>query len=167
MVLKSLLDELSMPVFVDVNLRDPWWQAEHISTILKRARWIKVNDEEINILAERFSLSNGSLEATAQRFQERYDIDLLIVTLGDRGAIAFAAGEEAVQVTQEQNSEIVDTVGAGDAFSSVILLGLLQGWPLTETMQRAQDFASRICQQRGATTSDTALYEEMLGKWNG
>ena len=57
---------------------------------------------------------------------------------------------------------MVDTVGAGDAFSSVILLGLMQGWPLAETMRRAQAFASRICQQRGATTANIALYKEVF-----
>jgi len=117
-------------------------------------------------LADRANLAAGNLEATAQRFLEHYDISLLIVTLGSHGAAAFTAEEEVVRVTPEQNSAIVDTVGAGDAFSSVILLGLMQGWPLAETMQRAQAFASRICQQRGATTANIALYKEMLNKGN-
>jgi len=165
-VLNGLLDELTLPVFIDVNLRDPWWEAENIPAMLKWAQWVKVNDVEMDLLADRYNLAAGSLEATAQRFLEHYDITLLIVTLGSRGAAAFAAEEEAVRVTPEQNSEIVDTVGAGDAFSSVILLGLMQGWSLAETMQRAQAFASRICQQRGATTLNTALYEEMLNNWS-
>jgi fructokinase len=165
-VLNALLDDFTLPVFVDVNLRDPWWEAEHIPAMLKRAQWVKVNDEEIDLLADRFNLAAGSLEAKAQRFLECYDIRLLIVTLGSRGAAAFTAEQEVVRVTPEQNSAIVDTVGAGDAFSSVILLGMMQGWSLTETMQRAQAFASRICQQRGATTANIALYKEMLNKWN-
>jgi fructokinase len=165
-VLNALLDDFTLPVFVDVNLRDPWWEAEHIPAMLKRAQWVKVNDEEIDLLADRFNLAAGSLEAKAQQFLECYDIRLLIVTLGSRGAAAFTAEQEVVRVTPEQNSAIVDTVGAGDAFSSVILLGMMQGWSLTETMQRAQAFASRICQQRGATTANIALYKEMLNKWN-
>ena len=165
-VLNALLDESTLPVFIDVNLRDPWWEAEHIPAMLKRAQWVKVNDEEIDLLADRANLAAGNLEATAQRFLEHYDISLLIVTLGSHGAAAFTAEEEVVRVTPEQNSAIVDTVGAGDAFSSVILLGLMQGWPLAETMQRAQAFASRICQQRGATSADIALYKEILNKGN-
>ena len=165
-VLNALLDEFTLPVFVDVNLRDPWWEAEHIPAMLKRAQWVKVNDEEIDLLADRFNLAGGSLEATAQRFLKHYDITLLIVTLGGQGAAAFTAEQEAVRVKPEQNSAIVDTVGAGDAFSSVILLGLMQGWPLAETMRRAQAFASRICQQRGATTANIALYKEILNKGN-
>ncbi len=161
-VLTALLDEFTLPVFIDVNLRDPWWEAEHIPAMLQRAQWVKVNDEELDLLVDRSDLAAGSLEAKAQRFLEHYDIRLLIVTLGSRGAAAFTAEEEAVRVKPEQNSAIVDTVGAGDAFSSVILLGLMQGWSLTETMQRAQAFASRICQQRGATTANTVLYNELL-----
>jgi fructokinase len=161
-VLDALLDEFTLPVFVDVNLRDPWWEAEHIPAMMKRAQWVKVNDEELDLLVERLNLSADSLEAKAKQFLEYYNIRLLIVTLGSRGAAAFTTEEKGVRVSPEQNSAIVDTVGAGDAFSSVILMGLMQGWPLAETMQRAQAFASRICQQRGATSANIALYKEML-----
>lgn len=49
----------------------------------------------------------------------------------------------------------------GDAFASVSLLGLLQGWPLATTWQRAQQFASRIVQQRGATSQDREMYSQL------
>ena len=70
-------------------------------------------------------------------------------------------------VEPERNIEIVDTVGAGDAFTSVIVLGLLQDWPLQVTMRRAQDFASRICGQRGATSQDSKMYQSLVTAWGG
>ena len=55
--------------------------------------------------------------------------------------------------------EVVDTVGARDAFASVTLLGLIHGWPLATILERAQAFGARIVGQRGATGTDRAIYE--------
>jgi fructokinase len=60
---------------------------------------------------------------------------------------------------------MVDAVGAGDAFASVLLLGLRLGWPLATTMDRAQAFASELVQRRGATVSDPALYATLARRW--
>lgn len=164
-VLEDLLTTMELPIFVDVNLRDPWWREEDLPPVFQRARWVKVNDEELEIVARQLSSSGESLEKKALALKEKYDLGQLIVTLGAQGALAFEDSQDAVKVTPEHKSEIVDTVGAGDAFSSVILLGLIKGWPSQVTMQRAQDFASRICLQRGATSPVPGLYLEMITKW--
>ena len=75
------------------------------------------------------------------------------------------ADAEPVDVKPDTATEVVDTVGAGDAFASVSLLGLLQGWPINTTLQRAQQFASRIVQQRGATSPNRKLYAELRTAW--
>jgi fructokinase len=61
--------------------------------------------------------------------------------------------------------EVIDTVGAGDAFAAVMLLGLARGWPIPESLDRAQDFASLIVQNRGAILSDTAVYSRLTAEW--
>ena len=164
-VLEGLLSSMELPVFVDINLRDPWWRKEDLPPVLQRARWVKVNDEELVIIADHLGLLADTQEKIARQLQEKYDLEQLILTLGEQGALAFDASQEVIAVTPKRESEIVDTVGAGDAFSSVVLLGLLKGWPTRLTMQRAQDFASRICQQRGATSADLGLYREMMKQW--
>jgi fructokinase len=60
---------------------------------------------------------------------------------------------------------MVDAVGAGDAFAAVSILGLRHGWPLAETLGRAQTFAARIVGQRGATAADPALYGPFIEHW--
>ena len=59
----------------------------------------------------------------------------------------------------------MDTVGAGDAFASVVLLGVMRHWPLPLIMQRAQTFASAVVGMRGATVSDMAFYRPFLEDW--
>jgi fructokinase len=63
------------------------------------------------------------------------------------------------------NVQVVDAVGAGDAFAAVSILGLSHGWPLGTTLERAQSFAARIVGQRGATAADPDLYAPFLEQW--
>ena len=60
---------------------------------------------------------------------------------------------------------VVDTVGAGDAFSSVLILGLYKAWPLQDILNRAQQFASAVVEQRGATTQDKGFYNPFIKAW--
>jgi fructokinase len=55
---------------------------------------------------------------------------------------------------------VVDTVGAGDAFSAMCLHGLLTGRTWAESLPSAVRFAAKICGLRGATTTDKQIYAE-------
>ena len=163
--LAGFLGQTDVPLFVDINLREPWWRAEDLPRLLHRARWVKVNDEELEIIANTLDLSGDDLDAKARRMQESFAVELLILTLGSKGARALEAAAAPVEVAPEPAKKVVDTVGAGDAFASVTILGLLQGWTSATILQRAQQFASRIVQQRGATSRDSELYAQTLVEW--
>lgn len=164
--LEALRAALDVPVFVDVNLRAPWWREEDLAPVFDGSRWLKVNDEELEIVSGRLDLSGGTLEERAKRLRDAHDVELLIVTLGDRGAFALDRSDAITRVEPEADSHIADTIGAGDAFSSVVLVGLMRGWPISAIMNRAQAFATRICGQRGATKPDSELYREMENTWS-
>jgi len=68
-------------------------------------------------------------------------------------------------VVPQITSGVIDTVGAGDAFSAVVLLGLHYRWSLSTLLERAQDFASAIVRQRGATPADRGLYRSFKVQW--
>jgi fructokinase len=56
-------------------------------------------------------------------------------------------------------------VGAGDAFSSVLMLGISRGWPLQLALHRATSFAAAICGIRGALPEDDSIYQRFLKQW--
>ena len=56
---------------------------------------------------------------------------------------------------------IVDTVGAGDAFSAIFIHGLLSGWSIPDTLNIAQQFASKVIGLRGAISSDPGFYQDI------
>jgi fructokinase len=159
--LDKLVIEHSGKIFVDVNLRTPWWQPERVKQLLDRADWAKLNDDELMQLQP----VQGSLRNTMRLFRKNHDLDVLIVTCGERGAVAVNKQGEFFEVVPADTVSVVDTVGAGDAFSAVLLLGLQHDWPLPLTLQRAQAFASALVGQQGATVQDLSFYQAHIHAW--
>jgi len=147
---EAIVQKTGSPVFLDLNLRDPWWDIPLIENLLQAANWVKLNDEELCV-ASRQPVSGGpELITYAQTLFKACQLERLIVTRGEQGAFVLSkAGLVEGEPVAVKN--IVDTVGAGDAFSAVTIAGILQHQPITETLNKALSFAALICQQQGAT----------------
>jgi fructokinase len=159
--LDALVDRHKAPVFMDVNLRQPWCSVPETLRLIERSQWVKVNDIELEALVD----AAGSLEARAARLLERCGLSWLIVTRGEHGAISVDASGKLTTTQPAADTPVVDTVGAGDAFASVCILGLLKGWPHELTIERAQRFAAVVVGLRGATLNDRAAYNVLLEEW--
>lgn len=159
--LNELLLHYPVPVFLDVNLRSPWWNVNQTLQLMERARWVKVNDAELEILID----GPATLTDKAQTMMERYDLDWLIVTQGKKGASSVDRTGSVLQVAATADVMVVDTVGAGDAFASVAILGLQREWPYELIIERAQRFAALLVGTRGATLTESAPYQALLAKW--
>ena len=92
-------------------------------------------------------------------------IQYLVVTRGENGAMLADRRGEIFHVDTHAAMQVVDTVGAGDAFSSVLMLGSIMGWPMLESLKRAQEFANAIVGIRGATTRNRELYQPFIEAW--
>lgn len=153
--------------FVDVNLRDPWWSLETTRALVQDADWVKLNRDELAVLAGGPEPDPARIETRAAEVLERFGLAGLVVTLGSEGALALSReSREPVRVAPAPVLQVQDTVGAGDAFASVLILGLLRQWPLATTLERAQSFASRIVAQPGPTAADPRLYRPFITAWN-
>ena len=141
-------------VFVDVNLREPWWQNVEWDQYLRRVQWAKMNEHELHMLG----FGQGSLKDNMRAFCARYDAEQLIVTRGGRGALVLDETGNFHQAEPPPLKHRVDMVGAGDAFSAIYLHGLRQGWDIETIIDRAQHFAIEIIATRGATPKDREIY---------
>ena len=159
--LSTLKHQHSNTVFMDVNLRDPWWQKDRVLELADDADWVKLNEDELLQLGS----GTGDYQAQAREFLNTHSLKGLVVTLGAKGAIALTDNGDYAEVAPSQTLEVVDTVGAGDAFTSVLILGISYQWPLEQTMQRAQSFASLMVAQQGATVHDQDFYRTMIADW--
>ena len=148
-------------IFIDVNLRPPWWDREMLLALLHDADWVKLNEAELVTLCT----GNAKLETAMQAFCAQFDLETLIVTRGENGAVAYNKQQHFVSVQPPASVTMVDTVGAGDAFASVLLLGLNKQWPLETTLERAQAFACAVVGRRGATVADAEFYHVFSEQW--
>lgn len=153
--LLHMLERPDISVYLDINLRAPWWNMESAFTWMERARWLKLNQHEMAGLG----FASDDIRTDMATMQTRFHLEQLIVTLGARGAIVLCADGRFVQRPAPESGQFVDSVGAGDAFSAMYIHGLRAGWPVAETLDRAQQFACAILGQRGAIVRDPGFYE--------
>ncbi len=160
--LVHLQTAIAPPRFVDINLRSPWWRKQDIGWMVEGARWLKLNQAELDALTP----SATGVENRAANLLASLGLDLLIVSQAERGALAFTANGDCTRAEPPLAVEVRDSVGAGDAFSSVMILGLLQQWPLGISLERAQQFASAIVGIRGAIAREHDFYTPFCRQWN-
>lgn len=155
--LGRLREHMDARVFMDVNLRAPWWDLESVHELMAGANWVKLNEDELKALTPD---SSADIEGRAELIRARHDLEAVIVTRGAQGAMVLTGTAERHVANAPAASPMVDTVGAGDAFSAMILLGLSEGWSWPDMLEHASDYASRVCSLRGAITPDPVFYME-------
>lgn len=155
------LRALGLPAFIDVNLRAPWWDHQRVLGLLRGARWLKLSGEELDALG---SDLHQARHARARVMRARYGLEWLVVTEGEAGAQVFTPLGHCAQAAVPADP-LVDTIGAGDAFTAVCLLGIIHNWTITDTLARAAELAARICMRAGATHADPDLYADLIARW--
>jgi fructokinase len=146
---------------VDVNLRSPWWQQQQVLEMVDKAWLAKLNDEELQQLVP-------DADDDASRMQQLINnagLQLLLVTRGAAGAELLTAGGDSFRVAPDPVADVVDTVGAGDAMTSVLILAVLQSWPYQQALERSQAFASAIVGRRGAIVEEPGFYQPFIDAW--
>jgi fructokinase len=132
----------------DINLRPPFIDPEVITQSLAAANVLKLNAQELPVLAGLFQLSGG----TAQQLTalgERFSLRLIALTRGGEGSTLLADGHLVEQAALP--ATVRDSVGAGDAFTAAVAVGLLRNWPLEQISHHASAIAAYVCSQAGAT----------------
>jgi len=132
----------------DINIRQQFFSQEVIETSLRLANVLKLNDQELVLLEGMFGLRGDAREQLAV-LARCFGLDAVALTRGVGGSLLMSNG-----VWSEHPglpAEVADTVGAGDAFTAAMTLGLLAGWPLNRINRHANEIASYVCSQSGAT----------------
>jgi len=161
---QQLSENTGLPIFTDINLREPWWTPEILEEILKQARWVKMNEQELAALIQRDQVDKNNIAEVSSRMCRELNCSLLVITRGARGAL-MTSGQETWQGEPVTVKKLVDTVGAGDAFSAVNIAGIILGWEPPVILERSLEFASKILEIRGATTDNISLYNDFTRRW--
>lgn len=166
---------------LDLNLREGPDNRALAEASLPLADLLKVNEDELPLLLRWFvpgwaagsapgesgvmDPADPALGAAVQALMSGFRIDRLVLTLGPHGHAVYDRLAGLMARGPAAPVQMRDTVGAGDAFLSVVLLGELLGWPLPTALQRAADFAAAVCGIAGAVSTDTAFYARWRTAW--
>ena len=132
----------------DINLRLNYYDERIVRDSLERADILKLNEDELPVVARFFGLE-GAAERGVAQLVERFSLRYVVFTEGGRGSRVTAAdGRTSYLATPRV--EVADTVGAGDAFTATFAASLMQGLPMEECHRRAVAVAAFVCTRHGA-----------------
>jgi fructokinase len=164
--LKLLFQTTRAKGFLDLNLRDPWITEDTLRWSLENAVIAKMNSEELHHVAAMMGLGSVRDSVLGMRLLHAFGIRHLLVTEGSGGAWLLESNGSLLHAeTGPVLTSQIDSVGAGDGFSAVFLLGVTLAWPMDMTLERAHHFAGEICRIRGAIPESEAFYRPFIDAW--
>jgi fructokinase len=143
--------------FYDINLRPACYSDAVIMTSMSQANVLKINNEECDEVRRilRYEKNDGMF---MKFLMESYPLEVISLTKGNRGSEIYTpTGCFGVGTTKIEN--VVDSVGAGDAYAAMLAAGLLERWQPKTILCIATAFASQICQVEGAIPKSESFYE--------
>lgn len=149
--LRELIHESSDVVkFLDINLRRNCYTATTIEDSLRMTNILKTNDDELLITKDLLGLKQDSLKDLAQEVIEKYNLDILLCTLGSNGAFCLTS-DDIFHYDPGYQISLGDTVGSGDAFSAGFVHYYMNGFPIEEALQFGNAAGAMIATTTGAT----------------
>lgn len=151
--------------FYDVNLRKNAYTREIIHASLRHADFLKLNHDELVLLGEMFA-PEVDCEGLAGWFMAHYHIKDTAVTRGSSGS-ELITPEGRYASGAAEIGRLKDTVGAGDAYAAMLVIGHLNGWSPQRMLDTASRFAADVCTISGAVPSEVSFYDpyrQLIGR---
>lgn len=148
--------------FCDLNIRQNFYSKETIEASLKTADVLKLNEDELILANNLFIKDAYEAISSAIKLKEKFKIDLLCVTCGEDGSYLFR--NEEIDYCKTNVTDVVDTVGAGDAHAAILCLGYLNNRHIKIMNETANEFAGEIVKIKGALPDNDDVYEKFKVK---
>mgnify|MGYP000459972189 CR=1 FL=1 len=132
----------------DVNLRAPFYASEDIDFLLKKSQILKLNEDELWTLSGLFQIESKQENQVINFFFSKYPLELIVLTRGEKGSTLYT--REEISNSSAFPVKVNDTVGAGDAFTAAVAVGLLYQKELDKINETANRIAAYVCSQPGA-----------------
>lgn len=159
--IQSLFDR-NVKYFCDLNIRQKFYSISILESALSAADVLKLNEDELKLVYSSFFKKQFDFEKSSQEILSEFNIDLLCVTRGGDGSGLFKHGQSDFYSLKVDN--VVDTVGAGDAFAAMLCIGYMEGWNLERLNSFAAEFAAEIVKVKGALPEDNDVYKNFKEK---
>lgn len=142
----------------DANLRQAFYSADILADSMRLADIVKLNHEELprvtTLLGLAQSYEDASLDSQARNLMRVYDLKLVCVTRGANGSLLVS--KDQIHEHSGFPVRVVDTVGAGDAFTAALVHHFLRGSSLAAINEAANRMGAWIASKAGATPAAEA-----------
>lgn len=145
----------------DLNLRAPFFDDEVIFWTLRHCDLLKLSREELLIVSGRLG-ADGEMSSLFERLVREFGLRRAVLTCGADGAWFFDQGRLWQQAAVP--AEVVDSVGAGDAFAAVLAAAVANDVPLERVAPFAAEVAAYVVSQPGAMPAWPRALVERVGR---
>lgn len=133
-------------VFVDINIRPPFYTKETVKFCLNNATIIKISDEELPTVNDCISIKETDIEKGIKAiFKSFPQLKLIILTKGANGSICYDTLADKFYNCKAKKANVVSTVGAGDSFAAAFLFKYLSGEDIESCLEFASDLSAYVC----------------------
>jgi fructokinase len=143
----ELTPSSTLKVF-DLNLRQNFYSKEVVLQSLHYADVLKLNDDELPVLASMLSFTGDDRSILAAVVSE-FNLKLVALTRGGKGSL-LVTPKKYSDHPGIRAEKIADTIGAGDAFTAATVISFLKGYELDRINEKANRVAAWVCSQKGA-----------------
>ncbi len=150
--LLQLLDSAKFKI-LDVNLRPPHYDAMLLSVLMKKADFIKLNDEELDEICNEFNITENTIDNQVKAIAKYTNTDQICITKGGKGATLFY--QNSFYNNGGYKIKVVDTVGAGDSFLATLITGLLTNDLPQKAVDDACAIGAMVAASKGANSNFT------------
>ena len=129
-------------ILLDINLRPQQYSAELVMQVLKMATILRMNENEWQVVRQ-ITSQNGPDDLL-----ESHGLEMIALTRGSQGAELHLP--ERTYIMEGRKTDVVDPVGAGDAFTAALAAGIVRGADMEHALRVACEAGAAAVQSRGA-----------------
>ena len=142
-------------IFVDLNIRPPFYSWESVWMGLENATILKVSEEELPLVMRTVFGGDYTIDTAIYILAHKFlNIKLILLTRGEHGSVAYDQYDGKIYSCDAVKADVVSTVGAGDSFSAAFLVNYLQGTSCRESLRRASEVSAYVVSCEGAIPED-------------
>lgn len=132
-------------IFVDVNIRPPYFSKENVLFALAKATIVKISDEELSTVAKLVGVEQGDSSTFAKSlFKIFSQLKYIVITLGEKGAYVYDTANDNEISCPAAKVKPVSTVGAGDSFCAAFVHKIYEGVSIKESLEYASRLAGVV-----------------------
>jgi len=163
LLLNQILKNIKVKnVFFDINLRQDYYSKNIKKKSLVKSNILKINDEEKVVVSKMFFSKDLDFEKFSKKFSRKFKLDIICITCGEKGAFVYNHKNETSDFIKSEKIKVMDTVGAGDAFSAAFLFYYFHKNNVFKSTEFACKIAGYVASKRGAVPEYSYKIKELF-----